>query len=339
MSRKTGKDVQLQIEVGSTFYPIQALTATTTGTNAYKKYKMSTTFVSAREDLEPVVRLDGVISGGEITGDAARDNAVDVAAFTAYVKGVELSVAAIEVRNLVRPASTGNVVINAIVCDENGVVSNVAGTEGAAGGARGAAGGMPYIPTDSILLGYVTLSDVYASGSSTISATEINTEARERSDIPTYKINFHDDDADQGVGVVELGSALTAIHGAGANYRNVYASWYEPTFEIFPDCYDLELPEEISEITSRAYGDTYQEVATDIPSWSGSFNFYFTKVKDIVDIVKNSLRWMKFFPDKDDTQYWAGTAIVNPTHSFPVGDNMNGTMNLSGSRKLFAFRS
>lgn len=338
MARKTGKDVQVQIEVGSTFYPVQALTAVTVGANAYKHYKVSTTFISARETLAPVVRLDGVISGGAITGDATRDNAIDVAAFTANLKGVVTSVSAIEVRNLVRPTAGGNVVINAIVCDENGSVTNVAGTEGSAGGARGAAGGAPYIPADSILLGYVTLSDVYASGSSTITtATEVNTESRERSDIPTSKILFYDET--QAVGIIELGSALVAIHGSGATYRNVYASWYSPTFEVFPDSYDLELPEEMSEIKSRAYGDAYEESSIDIPSWSGSFNYYFSVVKDIVDIVKNDIRWCKFFPDKDETQYWAGTGVIKASHSFPVGDTMNGSLSISGSKQLYSFRS
>lgn len=336
MARKTGKDVEIHIEVGTTYYPLQALSSVT-GSNVRKNFLFGTAFVSGQENLEPDVRLDGVLSGGSMSPVTDRDDAVTVNAFDCYIKGVEISVAATEVRNIPRPTSAGNVLISAICCDENGAVSVTAGTEGSAGGARGAAGGLPYIPVDQICLGYITLSDVYASGSSTITAAEINTENKERSDIPAYTIDFYD--SDEGYGLVKFGTALETIHGAGADYRNVYASWYSPTFEVFPETYDAELPEDMSEITSRAYGDAYEQKATDIPSWNASWNFYWSKVKDLIDVVKNSKRWIKIFPDKDDTQYWAGVAVIKATHSLPVSEIMNGSVEAGGDRALFSFRS
>lgn len=340
MARKTGKDSKVEIEVGTTFYPMAALSSVSSpAADVRKKYKMSgATYASDQESLQPIVRLDGVISGFTVTAGTA-NNSVDVSAGKVYIKGVEVSVDAATVTGLIRPVSSGNVVVNALTVDEDGNINVTTGLEGSAGGDRGAAGGAPFLPLDEVLIGYINMTYYggSASGEDTVETSEIDNETKERTILPSYKITYHDET--ELVALVEFASALPLIHGAvgdgsGTNARNVYASYYDATFEELADSKDFSFTDDISTITSKAYGDTYEEKALSTPVWSMSGSAYWEKVQDIMNLVKNSKRWVKLYPDRDETAHWVGRGIVKVNRDLPTDDNLEATITIDGSGEL-----
>ena len=349
MPRKSGKDGMVEVELGATFFPMQALTSVTSPASAVnKKFTTGETYISPIEDYEPDVRLDGVVNGLILTPSATAD-AVDYSAGQVYVKGDLVTVTAGTVASLSRPAVDGNVIQNAIMVDENGTVTAVAGAEGATSNVRGAVGGPPYLPHDKVLLGYVILSYVAATGGAVVTSNEVDTASKERADIPGYKILYHDGQDERNPngsneGCIEFTSALALIHNSlddatGATgtavTRNVYASWRSPVFEEIPDCKDVSKDETLATINTMAYGDTYEEKAVSTPSWSASFSYYWSKVNDIIDVIKNTKRFFKLYPDKDSSQHWLGVCTVTANHSIPVSDALQGDVTLEGSGAVY----
>lgn len=345
MGRKTGKDAIIEVEVGTTYYPMEELTSVTSpAADVNKKFLTSAEFISPQEDLEPVVRIDGVVTGLTLTaGDGY--NEVDYSAGTVYINGSLISVTAGTVSDIPRPLVSGNVRVTALTVDSNGDVNKTSGAEGTSSSTRGAAGAPPFLPVNEVLIGYVTATYYggSASGASLIAASEINDETRERSTIPSYEVVYHDGSGDdaQNVGVIELATVLPTIHaasktGPGTDVRAVYASYYAATFEQISGAYDWSFDEDIATIASKAYGDSAEEKALSTPSWSGSGSAYYDKVKDILNLVKNSKRWVKYYPDRDETPYWTGRAIIKVSRNMPVEDNLTATVTIDGSGELYA---
>jgi len=345
MGRKTGKDAIIEVEVGTTFYPMAALTSVSSpAADVNKKFLTSAEFISPQEDLEPIVRLDGVISGLTLTPGSGY-NEVDYSAGSVYIKGVLVAVTAGTVSDIPRPLVSGNIRISALTVDSNGDVNRTSAAEGASGGARGAAGGLPFLPVDEVLIGYITATYYggSASGASVIAAGEINDATRERSTIPSYEVVYHDGSGDnaENVGVITLATVLPTIHaankeGPGTDVRNLYASYYGATFEQIAGAYDWSFDEDIATIASKAYGDSAEEKALSTPSWSGTGSVYYDKVNDLLTLIKNTKRWVKYFPDRDETPYWCGRAIVKVSRNMPVEDNLTATVTIDGSGELYA---
>ena len=146
MPRKSGKDGMVEVELGATYFPMQALSSVSSPASAVnKKFTTGQTYISPIEDYEPNVRLDGVVSGLLITASINADE-VDFSAGEVNVKGEVVQVTAGQVSSLTRPAIDGNIVQNAIVVDGLGAVTAEAVTEGATSNTRGAAGGPPGWP-------------------------------------------------------------------------------------------------------------------------------------------------------------------------------------------------
>lgn len=349
MPRKSGKDGMVEVELGASYFPMQVLASVTSpASEVDKKFTTGESHISPIEEYDPDVRLDGVTSGLILSASASAD-AVDYSAGAVFVKGDEVTVAAGTVSSLSRPTVDGNVLQNAIMVDENGSVAAVAGTEGATSNTRGAAGGPPFLDSDKVLLGYVILSYVAATGGAVLIADEIDTSSKERSDIPGYRLLYHDGQDERNPngsneGCVQFTSALDAIHNdaddptgatGSAITRNVYMSWRSPQFEEIPDCMDVTKNETMDTINTRAYGDTYEEKETNVPSWTASFSYYWSKVNDIIDVVKNTKRFFKFYPDRDSASHWLGVAVVTSNHSVPVGGALQGDVSLEGSGAVY----
>lgn len=345
MGRKTGKDAIIEVEVGTTNYPMEALSTVSSPADMIRrKFTTQAEFISPQEDLEPVVRLDGVVSGLTLTPGSGY-NEVDYSAGTVYIKGALVSVTAGTTSDVPRPLVSGNVRVSALTVDSNGDVNRTSGAEGTSSSTRGEAGAPPFLPVDEVLIGYVTATYYggSASGASVIAANEINDETRERSTIPSYEVIYHDGSGDnaENVGVIQLATALPLIHaadktGPGTNARNLYAQYFATEFEQLSGAYDWSFDEDIATIASKAYGDSAEEKALSTPSWSGTGSVYYDKVKDILNLVKNSKRWVKYFPDRDETPYWCGRAIIKVSRNMPVEDNLTATVTIDGSGELYA---
>jgi len=340
MGRKTGANASVQVELGSVSYPMAALTSVSSpAADVNKKFLTQAEYLSDLAALQPEVRLDGVRSGLVITPGSGY-NEVDISAGEVDLKGNRISVSADTVSNLTRPTTVGQILVSAITVNASGAFTARPCTAGVATTTRGAAGGPPFLPVDEVLVGYVALTyyDGSASGEKVITAGEIDSYSKEYAAIPSAKINYYDED--QEVGTIEMANALPMIHaataaGPGTAVRNVYASYYEPQFEEVPDAKDFSFDEAVSTYKSKAYKDASEETAVGTPSWSGSFDAYWTRVEDILNLVKGSKRWIKHFPDSGLADHWAGRAVLKVSRQSPVDDNLMATVTLEGSGKLY----
>ncbi len=346
--RKTGENVKIEIEVGNTFYAMQELTSVASPASMVnKKFDTGASFLSDQKSLQPNIRLDGVVSGFAINPGSGY-NEVDVAAGKIYSGGALVSVIADTVQDLLRPTTTGQVVVNAITVNSSGTISVTSGIEGASNSTRGSAGAPPFLPVDEILLGYITLS--YVSGSASdpqvVEASEIDSESKERTILPSVSVHYYDGSGDNPTygGAIEFASVLPDIHaataaGPGTACRKVYAAFYEPVFEQIPDAKDFSFDEDVGTIASKAYQDPAEEMNTSTPSWSGSGTVYFSRVDDIIQEIKNTKRWVKYYPDADETEYWAGRAIIKVSRTMPLEDNLSASLTLDGSGELYPITS
>jgi hypothetical protein len=339
MGRKTGKDTKIEVEIGTTFYSMAALsTVTSPSGDVGKIFTTSATYLSDQENLQPDVRLDGVISGFSLSVGSGF-NEVDYSAGKAYIKGGEISVTAGTVEDLLRPLVSGNVQVTALTVDSDGNITKTAGTEGATSTSRGEAGAKPYLPSDEALIGYVTMTYYAgsASGAKLVVSSEIDNETKERTIIPSYAVLYHDGDRDNqtDAGAIEFAAAIPLIHGAGLTRRNIYASYYDATFEQMNDVKDFSFSEDVASIKSKAYGEKTEQSVLGTESWSGSGSAYWDKVQDILNLIKNSKRWVKYYPDEDETAYWAGRGIIKISRNLPTGETLNASITIDGSGTLY----
>jgi hypothetical protein len=345
MAIASGKEGAIFVEVGVDQTPYTALTAITTPAERANRYFKSTAeYFSAQEKYKPLVRLDGIKTGCVVSPHADADT-VNVSDGTYYIKGVLYTLADAEVADIARPAILGNVIVTALSIDADLNVNKTAGVEGTASTTRGAAGGKPFIPVDEVLVGYVTAEYVSSSAGAVFVNTDIDTDSAEYAALPGVEIIYHDGQDNtsnpygENVGVIKLSSALTAIHSAtpagGTNVvRNVYAKWWEPSFEEIPDVFDANADEAMSELVGMAYQYKYEQKVSGTPSWSGGFNFYWDSVNDIMHLIKNSRRFFKVYRDVDGDNYYAGAAILTISRSIPKDGVCDGAANLSGSGPL-----
>ena len=113
-----------------------------------------------KADYQPVVRVNGVVSGCGVNGDAVTNN-VQVAGGTVNVNGVVATVSADTTVAVTRPAN-GKKNVNAICADNAGTISVVVGSDGDAHdltGGYGGAGQKPLTATTLAVLAYVALSE------------------------------------------------------------------------------------------------------------------------------------------------------------------------------------
>jgi len=342
-TRKTGKDVKIEAEIGSDFYPWNVLsTVSSPAADIGKKFVTSATFISDDEDRQAEVRLDGVVSGFTITAGSG-NNEVDVSSGTGYLLGSTVTVTGTTISDLERPTGAATYVkVTALSVDTNGTINKTVGTEGNTSSTRGAAGGPPFIPENEFLIGYVTMTYYggSVSGAAAVTAGEINSDTKEYANIPSFSILHHDGSGNdaQNVGCIQFASVLPLIHGAGSGTarRNVYAQYYDAIFEEVPDTYDFNFTEDVSVIESRAYRDPASKKALGTPSWSSSGSAYFNAVNDVLSLLKNKKRWYKHYPDADETPYYAGLAIWTVSRNFPVEDTLNAAVTVNGDGELYA---
>jgi hypothetical protein len=338
MPRGTGRKGKIETELGVVTYTKDALSSVTTpASKVNKKFVSSAERFSGLEDYEPVVYLDGVISGCNVTPGTAADS-FDVSAGTYQIKGNSYTLAASTGETgLTRPTVDGNIVVNAISLDTSGNINVTAGTEGTTSTTRGAAGGPPYIPVDQVLIGYITLGYTSATAGAVITSSEIDDSNKEYSYLPGYKVIYHDDGGEN-KGCIEFDTALGAIH-TGDTTRNVYVTYYAPdSYVELSDSKDYTLTGDQATVKSQAYDDTTEQTHTTIKSWSGSFDYYDTKVKStmISELDTNRRRWFKFYPDRDSNEHFTGIAVISSIGSgAPVGDMTGGTISLEGDGELY----
>ena len=315
----TAENAKLQYEAGQNAVAMSALTNSgdeTTFTSAASLW-------SGKSGYAPVVRPNGLLTGGTISVHATNDK-VTVAALTCNLQGVVTSVAAGEA-TITRPASDKAKVCS-ITINAAGSIAVVAGTDGAGttfSETRAATGGPPLIPVDSIEIAQVR---VTTSAAGAVAASEIYQVVglhTERADFPLWDVNY-------GSGSVTFLGALPEIH-TGVVPKKVYASYASPIFADVALASDFIPPENTHSVSStQVYGTTLGATASTLGQ--GSFTAYLTNgVSDALVALKDQTLWFKFFPDRYASPYLLCQGKLGVSRTFPAGDSIQAACTISAS--------
>lgn len=315
----TAENAKLQYEAGQNAVAMTALSNSgdeTTFTSAASLW-------SGKSGYSPVVRPNGLLTGGAVSVNAANDK-VTVAALTCNLQGVVTSVAAGEA-TITRPASAKAKVCS-VTINSSGAIAVVAGTDSlstAFSETRAAAGGPPLIPVDSIEIAQVR---VTSNTAALVAAAEIYQVVglhTERADFPLWDVNYD-------AGSVTFLSALPEIH-TGVIPKKVYASYASPIFADVALASDFVPPETSHSVTStQVYGTTLGSTSSTLGQ--GSFTAYLSNgVSDALVQLKNQTLWFKFFPDRYASPYLLAQGKLGVSRTFPAGDSIQAACTISAS--------
>ena len=315
----TAENAKLQYEAGQNAAAMSALTNSGDETT----FTSAATLWSGKSGYAPVVRPNGLLTGGAVSVHATNDK-VTVAALTCNLQGVVTSVAAGEA-TITRPASDKAKVCS-ITINAAGSIAVVAGTDGAGttfSETRAAAGGPPLIPVDSIEIAQVR---VTTSAAGAVAASEIYQVVglhTERADFPLWDVNYDS-------GSVTFLGALPEIH-TGTVPKKVYASYASPIFADIALASDFVPPENTHSVSStQVYGTTLGATASTLGQ--GSFTAYLTNgVSDALVQLKDQTLWFKFFPDRYATPYLLTQGKLGVSRTFPAGDSIQAACTISAS--------
>lgn len=317
----TAENAKLQYEAG------QTSTSMTTLTNSGDEttFTSSASLWSKRSGYAPVVRPNGLLTGGAITPHASDNDKVNVAALTLNLNGVVSSVSA-GTATITRGVSTDTHNITSITINSSGSIAAVSGTDGTAfSETRGAAGGPPLIAVDSVEIGQVRTTSVTAAKVTSAEIFTVVGTHTERADYPLFDINYS-------AGSVTFLAALPEIH-TGTLPKRVYASFAAPIFSDVQLASDFVPPETTHSVTStQVYGTTLGSTAATLNQ--GSFTAYLQDgVADGLVQLKNQDLWFKFYPDRYKSPYLLTQGKLGVSRTFPAGDNIQAACTISATER------
>lgn len=320
MSGKTqnAANALLKYESGQQLVPAKAMT----DSGDHTKFTLPEAPWSGAPGREPLIRPDGLVTGGAITPSAG-SNSVTVAALTAYQAGQLLSVAPAALA-LSRAAEGSTHKISSVTIDDTGALAAVEGADGTAfSEVRGAAGGPPFIPVGSIELGQVRLT---GTGAAIVKASEIFAVPgthTELYDFPVWEEN-------PGKGEVCFAVALPAIHTGGIP-RRVFAEVYTPIFAALEKTMDFVPPETTySQSSTQVYGGTVGSTSKALAQ--GSFVVYLKDgVTDPLIALEGEDLWWQFFPHRLRAAHLLVQATLGLGRQYPAGDGIRASCTLSAS--------
>lgn len=313
------ENAKIQYEGGQSQSPMAALNDSGDATT----FESGASLWSRRTGFEPVVRPDGLITGGTVIPAAAgSDNTVDVSAGTAYVGGQSVSFSAATGLTCARAVSSNTHIIHSITVDGSGTVATTAGTGGTSfSETRGGAGGPPLIAATKIEIGQVRLQGTTAAPVTDANIFQVVGVHQERYDFPIYEVDYRN-------GNVVFNSALQQIH-TGPAPKKVYASYAEPIFADVPKGSDF-VPSETSHSVSstQIYGTTLGSTSSTLNQ--STFTAYLNDgISDGLVKLKNEILWFKFFPNKFQSGYILEQGKFGISRTFPAGDEIQASCTIS----------
>ena len=314
----TAENAKLQYEAGQNAVAMSALTNSGDETT----FSSSATLWSGRSGYAPVVRPNGVLTGGAVTTHATNDT-VTVAALTCNLQGVVTSVGA-GTATIRRGVTTDICRITSITINSSGAIAAVAGVDFTAfSDTRGADGGPPLIPVDSIEIAQVRVGSVTAAAVAASEIYQVVGLHRERADFPLWDVNYE-------AGTVTFLDALPEIH-TGPVCKKVYASYASPIFADVALASDFVPPETSHSVSStQVYGTTLG--ATSSTLGQGSFTAYLNNgVADALVTLKNETLWFKFYPDRYASPYLLAQGKLGIARTFPAGDAIQAACTISAA--------
>lgn len=286
----TNIDARLQYEAGSTAYSMAALTPSSDTLS----YSGAAAPWSNRSGYAPVVRPNGILSGGAITVSGT-DNVVNIAAISCNLNGVVTAVAG-GTLTASRGALTDTHRITSLTINSSGSLAAVAGGDGTAfSETRGADGGPPYIPVDSIEIGQVRFTSVTAAAVTAAEIFSVPGTHTEMAYAPLYEVNNVE-------GKVTMYAAVAKNH-TGDLPKRIYASYATPQFADIAIAGDFVPPTETWSVSStQYYGVTRGSSSKSLNA--GSFTMILNDgISDPILQMEGEDLWFKFFQDRARTPY------------------------------------
>jgi hypothetical protein len=296
--------------------------AALTDSGDHKIFSSSVTKFSLKSGYTPIVRPNGLITGGAAT-PTVTNNQVAISALTSYLIGVLTSVAG---GNLtVTRGTTNGYMINSLTITSAGALANVAGTESTAfSEVRGAAGGPPFIAVGSVEIGQVRFTSITAG---VVLASEIFAVIgfhQERWDYPAWVVN-------EEAGTITLLAALPLSH-TGSLPKRVYGAFYEPIFVKLENVADVVLPEISHSLASKeVYGGAIGAASQSIGQ-AGFTAYLENGISDPFLYQKNQNIWFKWYPDINAGNYAAFCGLVGLGRVFPAGDVISAKVTVSSAK-------
>lgn len=313
------ENAKIQYEGGQSQSPLTALGDSGDATT----FESGASLWSRRSGFEPVIRPDGLITGGTIVPAASgSDNMVDVSALTAYVGGVSVAASASTDLTCARATSTNTHIVHSITVDSSGTIAVSSGTGGTSfSETRGGAGGPPLIAATKIEIGQVRLQGTTAAAVVPGDVFQVVGVHQERYDFPIYEADYRN-------GNVVFNSALPLIHTSDSP-KKVFASYAEPIFADVPKGTDY-VPAETSHSTSstQIYGTTLGSTSSTLNQ--GSFTAYLEDgISDSLVRLKNETLWFKFFPSRFRSAYRLDQGKLGIARTFSASDEIQASCTIS----------
>ena len=315
----TAENAKLEYEAGQNAVAMSALTNSGDATT----FTSAASLWSSRGGYTPVVRPNGVLTGGAVTTHATAST-VTVAALTLNLAGVVTAVVAGSIA-VTRPLTNVSKVCSVTVSSA-GALAVVVGTDGATTAfveTRAAAGGPPLIPVGSVEIAQVRMTTLAAAVIPASEIFQVVGSHRERADFPLYSINY-------ATGNVLFLAALPLIH-TGALPKGVFASFSSPIFAEVALASDFVPPETSHSVTStQIYGTTMGSSSSTLGQ--GSFTAYLDSgVGDALVTLKNQILWFRFYPDRYQSPYLLTQGKLGIARTFPAGDQIQAACTISAS--------
>lgn len=317
----SAENARLLIEAGQTLVAMAELT----DSGDHIKFTGVSGLWSGVAGKTPVIRPNGVRSGGAVTPKSGANDQVTVAALEANLNGAIQSVAGADV-SISRTAGGGTYQKHSIIVNNAGALAAVAGTEGGAfSTTRGAAGGPPFIPVDAVEVAQVWLTSDTAAPIQASEIKQVPGEHFERANFPLYTIDPYS-------GAVSFVSALPLSH-TGSVPKRVYAEYYTPIFAPVPKARDVVLPERTFSINSEATYDGPEASASSALA-QGSFTALLENgIDDLLVQLEGQNLWFKFYPDRYKSAYHAYQGILGIARQFPAAGNLNASCTVTAAKQ------
>jgi len=302
------------------------------------------TIYSGRTGYTPEARPSGVVTGKNMITPNATNSEVDIAAFTAYSKGVLRSVSA-ATATINRPATAGYAVVNSVTMASDGSIAIVEGTHATDSTfveTRGAAGGPPLIPVYDVELGQVRTTISTDSVVTTDEVFQVPGDSTERADFPLFETNNTGlgesaDVAAQKNAHLKFNAALPKIH-TGSVAKAVYIKYYAPTF-IEQRGVDFVPAEKSHSVSSQQiYNETIASSSESLNA--GGFTAILGDgVTDTLVAEKNQVLTVKHMPNRNLAPYTLTQGTIGLGRTYPVGNQNQAAVTITSERETAEFSS
>jgi hypothetical protein len=314
----TAANARLDYEASQTLLPMAPLI----DSGDHQLFSSGADLWSQRAGYTPVIRPNGLVTGGLMSPTAGQNDQVDVAAMTIQLQGLVLPVAGTTGLTLTRGLGADTHVINSITVNAAGTVVVLPGEEGTAfTEARGAAGGAPYIPVDSVEIGHVRLSSVTA-------AVVQPADIFQKPGIHQERANFPGFMAHPLTGTLTFAAALPLSHVGGVP-KAIYAEVYEPEFGEVDLASSFVPPETTHSVSStQVYGRAVGASSSSLNQ--GSFKALLQDgVTDPLVLLKNEVLFFRFYPDQNKSAYLLCFGTLGMARQFPADNHIEGSFTVS----------